>query len=200
MVDFVIPPPPKEDNQQDFKIPLPPNSEGLLEPSVASDGFVIPPTPTEVKNSKLTEEELRKDPEWIRAAKSIYEWNEGRTLGFQNKKPKKLNSDQEYADYALRYMGWFNYNIPKMSNEAKDLKLYANQQQREDFVTLMDMYDNKKISLAGTGRLVTGLATDPTTYFGLATFGIGLGAREGSKVSSKARYKRVGNTRRKTRC
>ena len=191
MVDFVIPPPPKEDNQQDFKIPPPPNSEGLLEPSVASDGFVIPPTPTEVKNSKLTEEELRKDPEWIRAAKNIYEWNEGRTLGFQNKKPKKLNSDQEYADYALRYMGWFNYNIPKMSNEAKDLKLYANQQQREDFVTLMDMYDNKKISLAGTGRLVTGLATDPTTYFGLATLGIGLGAREGAKLVAKQGIKEL---------
>ena len=191
MVDFVIPPPPKEDNQQDFKIPPPPNSEGLLEPSVASDGFVIPPTPTEVKNSKLSEEELKKDPEWIRAAKNIYEWNESRTLGFQNKKPKKLNSDQEYADYALRYMGWFNYNIPKMSNEAKDLKLYANQQQREDFVTLMDMYDNKKISLAGTGRLVTGLATDPTTYFGLATLGIGLGAREGAKLAAKQGIKEL---------
>ena len=72
---------------------------------------------------KLSEAELRKDPEWIRAAKNIYEWNEARsgTLG-GTQKVKPLNSDKEYADYALRYMGWFNYNIPKMANEATDLK------------------------------------------------------------------------------
>ncbi len=130
---------------------------------------------------KLSESELKENPEWIRAAKNIYEWNEGRN----SEEVKKLNSDKQYADYALRYMGWFNYNIPKMTKEASDLKFNATQQQREDFVTLMDMYDNKEASLAGTGRLIKGLVADPTTYIGIKTFGVGLGAREGTKFAAK---------------
>lgn len=130
---------------------------------------------------KLSEAELKENPEWIRAAKSIYEWNEGRN----SEEVKKLNSDKQYADYALRYMGWFNYNIPKMTKEASDLKFNATQQQREDFVTLMDMYDNKEASLAGTTRLIKGLAFDPSTYIGIKTFGVGLGAREGTKFAAK---------------
>ena len=141
---------------------------------------------------KLSEAELKENPEWIRAAKSIYEWNEGRNFYFElDDKPKKLNSDKQYADYALRYMGWFNYNIPKMTKEASDLKFNANQQQREDFVTLMDMYDNKKASLAGTGRLIKGLTYDPFTYVGIGTFGIGLGAREGAKFAAKQGIKEL---------
>ena len=136
---------------------------------------------------KLSEAELKENPEWIRAAKSIYEWNEGRN----SEEVKKLNSDKQYADYALRYMGWFNYNIPKMGKEALDLKTNATQQQREDFVTLMDMYDNKEASLAGTTRLIKGLAADPTTYVGIGTFGVGLGAREGTKFAAKQGIKEL---------
>jgi hypothetical protein len=136
---------------------------------------------------KLSESELKENPEFIRAAKSIYEWNEGRN----SEEVKKLNSDKQYADYALRYMGWFNYNIPKMGKEALDLKTNANQQQREDFVTLMDMYDNKKTSVAGTGRLIKGLAADPTTYVGIGTFGAGLAAREGAKQTAKQGIKEL---------
>lgn len=145
--------------------------------------------PLEQSNSpqKLSETELKENPEWIRAAKSIYEWNEGRN----SEEVKKLNSDKQYADYALRYMGWFNYNIPKMGKEALDLKTNATQQQREDFVTLMDMYDNKEASLAGTGRLIKGLATDPSTYVGIGTFGVGLGAREGTKFAAKQGIKEL---------
>ncbi len=115
MVDFIIPPPPKEEESGGFKIPPPPDVDDKAIQNIASDGFVIPPTPEQVKENdgRLSEAELKKDPEWIRVAKSIYEFNEGTTLGFQKDgKPKKLNSDKEYADYALRYMGWFNYNIP----------------------------------------------------------------------------------------
>jgi hypothetical protein len=133
----------------------------------------------------VEEEDLKKDPEFIKAAKSIYKWNEGRTLGFKNKEPKKLNSDEQYADYALRYMGWFNYNIPKMGKEIADLKHDATEQQKNDFVTLMDKYDQKKVSLAGTGRFATGVLTDPSTYFGITTLGAGLAARETAKAAAK---------------
>ena len=188
MVDFIIPPPPKEEESGGFKIPPPPDVDDKAIQNIASDGFVIPPTPEQVKENdgRLSEAELKKDPEWIRVAKSIYEFNEGTTLGFEKDgKPKKLNSDKEYADYALRYMGWFNYNIPKMGNEALDLFQFANQQQKEDFVKAMDMYDNKKISWAGAGRFIKGVGFDPSTYVGIATLGTGLVARAGAKEAAK---------------
>ena len=134
----------------------------------------------------IPEAELKKDPEFIKAAKSIYEWNEGRTaFFFKNDDPKKLNSDEQYADYALRYMGWFNYNIPKMGKEIADLKASATEKQKNDFVTLMDKYDQKKVSLAGTGRFATGVLLDPSTYVGIGTFGAGLAARETAKAAAK---------------
>lgn len=188
MVDFIIPPPPKEEESGGFKIPPPPDVDDKAMQNITSDGFVIPPTPEQVKENdgRLSEAELKKDPEWIRVAKSIYEFNEGTTLGFEKDgKPKKLNSDKEYADYALRYMGWFNYNIPKMGNEALDLFQFANQQQKEDFVKAMDMYDNKKISWAGAGRFIKGVGSDPSTYVGIATLGTGLVARAGAKEAAK---------------
>ncbi len=136
---------------------------------------------------KLSESELKENPEWIRAAKNIYEWNEGRN----SEEVKKLNSDKQYADYALRYMGWFNYNIPKMGKEVSDLKFNANQQQREDFVTLMDMYDNKEASLAGTGRFIKGVGSDITTYLGIGAYGTGLLARQAAKASAKKGIKEL---------
>ena len=146
------------------------------------------PTPDEKPSffGDIPEAELKKDPEFIKAAKSIYEWNEGRTaFFFKNDDPKKLNSDEQYADYALRYMGWFNYNIPKMGKEIADLKQDATEQQKNDFVTLMDKYDQKKISLAGTGRFAAGVLLDPSTYVGIGTFGAGLAARETAKAAAK---------------
>jgi hypothetical protein len=132
----------------------------------------------------VEEEDLKKDPEFIKAAKNIYKWNEGRTFGFKNKEPKKLNSDEQYADYALRYMGWFNYNIPKMGKEVLDLRS-ASEQEKNDFVTLMDKYDQKKISLAGTGRFAAGVLSDPSTYVGIGTLGAGLAARQMAKAAAK---------------
>ena len=132
----------------------------------------------------VEEEDLKKDPEFIKAAKNIYKWNEGRTFGFKNKEPKKLNSDEQYADYALRYMGWFNYNIPKMGKEVLDLRS-ASEQEKNDFVTLMDKYDQKKINLAGTGRFAAGVLSDPSTYVGIGTLGAGLAARQMAKAAAK---------------
>ena len=188
MVDFIVPPPPNKEEDLAFKVPPPPvidDFNGGINTVLEQFENTQPQyTPS---SEKLSESELRKDPEWIRAAKSIYEWNEARsgTLG-GTQKVKPLNSDKEYADYALRYMGWFNYNIPKMANEATDLKTTANQQQKEDFVRLMDMYDNKKISGAGAVRLIKGLALDPSTYVGIGTFGAGLAGREAAKTAAKA--------------
>ena len=140
---------------------------------------------------KLTEESLKQNPTWIEASKSIYKWNEGEDA-------TDLETDQDYANYGLNYMGMFNYNLPKMGLEAKQLET-ATDQQKQDFITLMDMYDQKASSWAGAGRLLKGLAFDPTTYIGIGTFGAGTvgaqavkqGIKEGVKQATKAGAKQA---------
>ena len=135
------------------------------------------PLDTYEANAKKTEAELKVDPAWINASKKYYEFNMGADA-------PKLKSDEDYANYGLRQMGWFNYNLPNMTFVANKLS-NAEQEDQLNFVNLMDMYDNKKISAAGTGRFIKGLALDPSTYIGLGTFGIGLLGREGGKQGVK---------------
>ena len=143
----------------------------------------------EPKDLKLTESELKKDPSWIESSKKIYELNEGEDAPV-------LNSDEQYANYGLRYMGWFNYNLPKMSLEATQLTK-ATDEQKNAFVNLMDMYDQKQASLAGFGRALKGLSTDPSTYLGIGTFGaatagaqaVKQGIKEGVKQATKSGIK-----------
>ena len=126
---------------------------------------------------KLTEEVVKKDPKWIEASESIYKWNEGVDA-------PDLETDQDYAEYGLDYMGRFNYNLPQMTVEANQLK-DATDKQKQDFITLMDMYDKKSASWSGAGRLLKGLATDPTTYVGLGTLGVGTAGAQAVKQAIK---------------
>jgi len=126
---------------------------------------------------KLTEEVVKKNPKWIEASKSIYKWNEGVDA-------PNLKTDKDYAEYGLDYMGKFNYNLPQMTVEATQLK-DATDVQKQDFITLMDMYDKKSASWAGAGRLFKGLATDPTTYIGATTLGVGTAGAQAVKQAIK---------------
>lgn len=125
----------------------------------------------------ISEKDLLRDPKWISNSKKVYELNEGADA-------EPLSSDREYAKYGMNYMGWFNYNIPKMGLEAAQLT-NATDEQRQAFVDLMEDYDRKEISLAGTGRFAAGVLTDPSTYVGIGTFGSGLVAREATKQATK---------------
>ena len=138
------------------------------------------------KIQRFTEQELIKNPNWIAASKKIYDLNEGINA-------VELDNDDQYANYGLRYMGWFNYNLPKMTLEATQLR-NADDDQKKAFVELMDLYDAKKPSGRGFFRAVQGLATDPTTYAGISTFGaatagaqaVKQGIKEGVKQATKA--------------
>lgn len=130
---------------------------------------------------EITEESLLSDPKWIEASRKVYLMNEGEDA-------KPLDNDTQAAKYGLRYMGWFNYNLPKMGLETAQLQ-DATDDQKNAFVDLMDMYDQKNVSLSGLGRAVTGLLFDPTTYVGIGTFGTALAGREALKQGIKTGIK-----------
>jgi hypothetical protein len=134
----------------------------------------------------LTESSIKEDPEWIQLSKTLYEMNEGPDAA-------PLDNDSQAAKYGLNYMGWFNYNLPKMGLEATQLR-GATDEQRKSFVRAMDMYDEKEASFSGLVRAARGVLSDPSTYVGIGTFGASTagaqalkqGIKEGVKQSTKA--------------
>ena len=126
---------------------------------------------------ELTEESIKLDPKWIAASKTFYKWKEGPNA-------PELETDKDYAEWGLDAMGWFNYNLPSMNRTAAGLE-YASDKTKQDFVTLMDMYDEKAASWAGAGRLIKYAGVDPSTYFGLGTLGIGTAGSQAVKLAIK---------------
>ena len=125
---------------------------------------------------------LNTDPDWIAASKRLYELT--RRIPFSG-------TDSEAAEYGKDAMGMFNYNLVAMGVTANAIVERGDQTDKEAFLFLMDTYDNTNVSWEGTGRFITGLATDPTTYVGLSTIGAGLVGKEVAKQSGKAGIKEL---------
>lgn len=125
---------------------------------------------------------LNTDPDWITASKRLYELTQRKPFS---------GTDSEAAEYGKDAMGMFNYNLVAMGVTANAIVERGDQTDKEAFLFLMDTYDNTNVSWEGTGRFITGLATDPTTYVGLSTIGAGLVGKEVAKQSGKAGIKEL---------
>lgn len=138
------------------------------------------PAPTDYQYGAVAEDidpdTLASNQDWLNASRVLYQMNEGQP--FQG-------SDQELAEWGLDMMGWFNYNLPVMAVDAAKIG-NAEQYEKDAFLYLMDSYDNLNVSWEGAGRFFKGVLTDPTTYVGLGTLGVGLAGKEGAKQATKA--------------
>ena len=151
--------------------PAPTNVGGVI--AAGQDNFTAR---FEAGEEDTTEDSLVLDQDFLAAARNVYSFNSnGRKFD---------GSDQELADYALDTMGWFNYNLPKMTVDAAIVSR-ADDNTKASFLYLMEAYDDKNISWDGTWRFIKGVGLDPTTYAGLATFGIGTAASAGGKIATK---------------
>lgn len=133
----------------------------------------------------LQDLDLIQDLNFVKASKIIYDMNEG-------KNAERLSTDEDYARYGIEMMGWFNYNLPKMTLDASRIS-GARREQREAFLYMMESYDELGLSWAGTGRFFKGVLLDPTTYVGLSTFGIGTLVGQGAKQATKQGVKSLFN-------
>ena len=130
----------------------------------------------EAGEADTTEDSVVDDEDFLAAARNVYRFNNGGTA-FEG-------TDRELADYALDTMGWFNYNLPKMTVDAAIISR-ADDNTKASFLYLMEAYDDKNISWDGTWRFIKGVGLDLTTYAGLASFGIGTAASTGAKIATK---------------
>lgn len=155
-------------------------NETLMYLSQAEAPEETAPAPTDHQygpvGQDIEPEALATNQDWLTAARIMYQMNEGQD--FQG-------SDEELSEWGLDMMGWFNYNLPVMAVDAAQIQ-NAEQFEKEAFLHMMDTYDNVNASWAGAGRFFKGVLSDPTTYIGLGTLGIGLGGKEAAKQATKA--------------
>lgn len=125
---------------------------------------------------------LNSDGDWLRASKMLYQLAKGDEF---------VGSDKEAAEWGKDYMGYFNFNLPVMAAYAADISMNGTQEQKEAFLYMMDTYDNTQWSWEGAGRAAAGIFTDPTTYLGLGSLGIGTVAKFAGAESAKQGAKSV---------
>ena len=106
-------------------------------------------------------------------------------------------TDKDYAEWGLEFMGWFNYNIPRMGISTAKVAMLPDYDAETGMTgdkagnpygamfNLMSLYDQKDITWNGTKRLFKGLATDPSTFAGLGTLGLAFLGRQGVKQTTK---------------
>ena len=88
-------------------------------------------------------------------------------------------------------MGSFNYNMAKMAGDYMALR-NMDEETATRFYLMMEMYDRlPNFTWNGTKRMFKGIATDPTTYAGLGTLGLGFVGRAGTKQITKNRLMEV---------
>ena len=130
---------------------------------------------------------LNDDYDWLMASYKVYQLTEGKPFE---------GSTAELGEWGKDKFGWFNSNIPAMSFQAQDVVRNGTQEQKEAFLYMMETYDNTNFSWEGSGRWVKGLVSDPTTYVGLSTLGLGkAAATAAAKTAAKgALIKALGRT------
>lgn len=131
----------------------------------------------------LYDDDLVNDVNFQKASEVIYNMN-------NSVDAERLESPEDYARYGIEQMGWFNWNLPKMSLDANRIT-GATDGQKKAFLYMMEAYDDLGISWNGAGRFFKGVLTDPTTYVGLTTFGIGIAGKEATKQAGKQGIKEL---------
>ena len=131
----------------------------------------------------LYDNDLVNDLNFQKASEVIYNMN-------NSVDAERLGSPEDYAKYGIETMGWFNWNIPKMTFDAARIS-GATEEQKQAFLYMMEAYDDLGMSWNGTKRFIKGAITDPTNLIGLGTFGIGIAGKETAKQASKQGIKEL---------
>ena len=138
------------------------------------------------KNISRSDRDFKEDLDFIKASKVLYELNKGKSA-------EPLRFDEDYAEYGLEYMGWFNHNVTKMAMDAERVR-NVNPEQANAFLYLLDATEDLGMSWSGTGRFLKGnfgfswehgAFPDPLNYLGLVTGPFTTAAGFSAKQASK---------------
>ena len=150
------------------------------------------------------------DPAWIGASKRLYHYMNPKSAPqpsvetpsgvidiYPGGNPRALQSgpapapgagftDEDYANWGVNFMSKFNYNITAMLIDVNKLS-GAPSEVAASMYYMMETADRDGMLLENFTRGFSNFMTDPTTYVGLSTIGIGMvGAQSGKQLSSMA--------------
>lgn len=125
-------------------------------------------------NQTVTEEELYTNEAWISSSRRVAEAVRN-SSDILTVVPDADASDEEMAKFGISYMGQFNYNLLNMGVDVLNMSTWE-PEDADAFINLMETYDKlPNFTMSGTGRLLKGIATDPTTYVGVGLLTRALG-------------------------
>ena len=131
------------------------------------------------KNEAVDPDLLVQDRNFLRASQIYY---------YGKNKEQFKGSEQELVDWSLSEMSQFNYNLASGAVTSYMLRNMSDEE-KASFGYLLDTTDKLEYSWAGAGRAATAIATDPTTYVGLGSFGLGFAGKAAGKVATKEAVK-----------
>lgn len=123
------------------------------------------------------------DPEWAKKGRIIYRENNGSDFS---------GSDEEAAQYLNDYLYDFNYRLAGVGTDnargtldtAAQIAGYSDEG-KAAFADAQTQFENMNTTLGGVGEATKRVLTDPTTYIGLGTFGLGTAGAQATKAAAK---------------
>lgn len=123
------------------------------------------------------------DPEWAKKGKILYKETNGQDF---------TGSDQEAAEWLNNYLYDFNYRLVGAGSDdtrgtldtAAQISGYS-PEGKQAFADAQTQFENMNTTLGGVGAATKRVLTDPTTYLGLGTLGVGTIGAQGAKAAAK---------------
>lgn len=145
---------------------------------------------------------LKDNADWVIASSLLFKTTYGAdVLGRNGEVPPHImdilndygddddSLETKLANYGLEEMASFNWNIGSMGIDAANLSALGDNEEDLEakwaFVYLLDQYENVNNSWQTTWNSTKALATDPTIYAGLGSWGIGTVISQGARVVGK---------------
>jgi hypothetical protein len=144
-------------------------------------------TPFGVIEQDVEWTDLHKKDDWIKSSQHFFEMTYGYVPQKGDKELEGYSGEtyrEKIADYGLKQMAGFNYNIGDMAIDSSRV-MKADQKTKEAFVYMLDQYDAVNMSWHTTGQAGWEMMTDITTWLGLATLGTSAIAGQAAKLVSK---------------
>lgn len=123
------------------------------------------------------------DPEWAKKGRTLYKESNGSDF---------KGSDADAAKWLNNYLYDFNYRLAGVGTDnargtldtAAQISGYSDEGKKA-FVDAQTQFENMNTTLGGVGEATKRVLTDPTTYIGLGTFGLGTAGAQATKAAAK---------------
>ena len=159
------------------------------QPAIMQNGY----TPFGEVKQDVNHRDLYSNDDWVRGSQNFFEMTYGYVPQKGDDKLEGYDGSsyrEKLADYGLKQMAGFNFNIGDMTIDASRV-MKSDQKMKESFVYMLDQYDNVDTSWHTAGQAGWEMMTDITNWAGLLTLGTATVAGTAAKFAGKQGVKEL---------